>query len=246
MELLHHFQPYSKSNLEAPDINMLCGVKRRPTANKCACEIINSFANLCQIENGTQMGFHTVHYLDCFARTELWICSVCATMSHLLDRQQLLLSIQYVAACCVLRSGSHRQTQANKEQEEPIKRFTEQSGQVRRRGTRWSTWQEVYSNMTREETGSNQLKSRALAASRHLKCEEIWSQNSGCDEICRRLIKQIRERNYLICCWCCRCSRFFSVGDLSCVLFCFLFDSVQVNRRGSGLLRQWALWLIRQ
>lgn len=106
VEPLHHFQPYSKSNLEAPDINMLCGVKRCPAANhaayKCACEIINSFANLCQIENGTQMGFHTVHYLDCFARTELWICSVCATVSHLLCRQ-LLWSIQYVerrpAAC---------------------------------------------------------------------------------------------------------------------------------------------------
>lgn len=223
---------------------MLCGVKRRPTANKCACEIINSFANLCQIENGTQMGFHTVHYLDCFARTELWICSVCATMSHLLYRQQLL-SIQYAAACCVLRSGSHRQTQANKEQEESTKRFTEQPGGETRDQVKHMTGS-VQQYMTREETGSNQLKSRALAASRHVKCEEIWSQNSGCGDVCRQLIKQIGERNDLICCWCCRCSHFFSVGDLSCVLFCFLFDSAPVNRRGSGLLTQRALWLIRQ
>lgn len=50
VEILHHVQRSSKSNLETPDINMLCGVKRCHTANhtayKCVCQVINSVAKL--------------------------------------------------------------------------------------------------------------------------------------------------------------------------------------------------------
>lgn len=76
---------------------MYCAVKRRYSANriayKCVCEIINSIAKMCQIENGAQMGFRTVHYLDCLLRTELWKYSVCALMSHVLYGQQQLSAV---------------------------------------------------------------------------------------------------------------------------------------------------------
>lgn len=97
MKILHHIQLYSKSNLEIPHINVLCGVKRCYKANhiayKCVCEIINSAAKMCQIENGTQMAFRTVHYLDCLLRTQLWKYSVRALMSHVLYGQQQLSAV---------------------------------------------------------------------------------------------------------------------------------------------------------
>ncbi len=97
MKISHHIQLCSKSNLEIPHINMYCAVKRRYSANriayKCVCEIINSIAKMCQIENGAQMGFRTVHYLDCLLRTELWKYSVCALMSHVLYGQQQLSAV---------------------------------------------------------------------------------------------------------------------------------------------------------
>lgn len=72
-------------------------MKRRHTANhtacKCVCEIINSIAKLCQIEKGTQMGFRTVHYLDCLLRTESRTYSVYAMMSHLLKGRQLVFIV---------------------------------------------------------------------------------------------------------------------------------------------------------
>lgn len=97
MATLHHIQLYSKSNFVTPHIDMLCAGKRRYTTNhiayKCGCEIINSIAEMCQIENGTQMGFCTVHYLDCLLRTELWKYSVCAFMRHVLYGQQQLSAV---------------------------------------------------------------------------------------------------------------------------------------------------------
>lgn len=99
MKTSHHIQLCSKSNLrEIPHINMLCAVKRRYTANhiayKCVCEIINSIAKMCQIENGAQMGFRTVHYLDCLLENRtVEIQCMCALMSHVLYGQQQLSAV---------------------------------------------------------------------------------------------------------------------------------------------------------
>lgn len=85
MKILHHILLYSKSILVILHINMVCAVKRRYVANhiayKCVCKVINGNANMLQIDNGTKMGFCTVHYLDCLLRTESWKYSVCALMT---------------------------------------------------------------------------------------------------------------------------------------------------------------------
>lgn len=45
-----------------------------------------------QIENGIQMGFRTVHYLDCLLRAELWKYSLRALMKLVLYGQKKLPS----------------------------------------------------------------------------------------------------------------------------------------------------------
>lgn len=86
MSCLWRYHTTTLFQIPSWDMNMLCGVKRCSIANhvayKCVCEIINSVAKMSQIENGTQMGFCTVHYLDCLLRTQLWKYSVSALMSH--------------------------------------------------------------------------------------------------------------------------------------------------------------------
>lgn len=97
MKILRRTQLYSKSNLVIQHIDKLCVLLRKDTTKQITLHTNVSARSLmalqmCQIENGIQMGFRTVHYLDCLLRAELWKYSVRALMRLVLYGQKKLPS----------------------------------------------------------------------------------------------------------------------------------------------------------
>lgn len=97
MKILRRTQLYSKSNLVIQHIDKLCVLLRKDTTKQITLHTNVSARSLIalqmrQIENGIQMGFRTVHYLDCLLRAELWKYSVRAVMKLVLYGQKKLPS----------------------------------------------------------------------------------------------------------------------------------------------------------
>lgn len=97
MKILRRTQLYSKSNLVIQHIDKLCVLLRKDATKQITLHTNMSARSLIalqmrQIENGIQMGFSTVHYLDCLLRAELWKYSLRALMKLVLYGQKKLPS----------------------------------------------------------------------------------------------------------------------------------------------------------